>query len=91
MFLIRRGRIAEGALNLSSAALDSVAHNAQTTADATGRVFEACRVPSIAAPNPHERSEATNFVRRYSGLPLSAELSAADSAFGPVRTTRISV
>ena len=24
--------------------------NAQTTADATGRVFEACRVPSIAAP-----------------------------------------
>ena len=32
-----------------------MADNAQTTADATGRVFEACRVPSIAAPRPNER------------------------------------
>ena len=67
-----------------------MASNAQTTADATGRVFEACRVPSIAAPRPQRArqriprgacddgcpfsGEAPNYARRYSGLPLSAKL-----------------
>ena len=50
----------------------SMASNAQTTADATGRVFEACRVPSIAAMRVISKEESVD--RRYSGLPLSAEL-----------------
>ena len=73
-----------------------MAANAQTTADATGRVFEACRVPSIAAEklnepgNEHPEELATTGVRfrannqycqRYSGLPLSAKLCAAGAPF----------
>ena len=50
-----RARVTGAGLDRSKleAGCRALSDNAQTTADATGRVFEACRVPSIAAPKSH--------------------------------------